>query len=144
MGGHRNPYAVLGLHPSADACAIKRTYRRLIRECHPDIHGPEAAERAAALNDAYAILGDPKQREEFDNDLMNILRGWTGKSRWFGWRAELCLQCGRELHRGEAAYSTTYRSKRHDALYCSNACRQRAYRARKAALRTLDAGKADA
>jgi hypothetical protein len=44
---------------------------------------------------------------------------------------------GRDLWRAD---SPTHRLKRHDAKYCSNACRQKAYRARKNALRLLGPG----
>jgi curved DNA-binding protein CbpA len=143
-----NLYAILGLHPSADQGAVKRTYRRLIRECHPDVaDDPEAAhEYAAAVTAAYEVLGDPKRRAEYDADPWNILNGWTDKARWhyLNPRASACLQCGVEIHRGEAAHSSTGRSRRFDSLYCSNACRQRAYRARKAAIaaarKRLEAG----
>lgn len=61
-GGELNPYAVLGVEPSADEQEIKSTYRRLVREHHPDrliADGmPEefvevANQRLAAINSAY-------------------------------------------------------------------------------------------
>ncbi|MGZ6791297.1 MAG: hypothetical protein ACXVGQ_15435 [Mycobacteriaceae bacterium] len=84
------------------------------------------------------VTGAPeKRRAEFDNDLANILNGWTGRSRWLGFRTKWCAQCGRGIH-GVDSGSPSGRSKRYDALYCSNACRQAAYRARKAALKRLE------
>ena len=132
-----NPYAVLGLQPSASDWAIRRTYKRLIRECHPDVtDDPAAHERAREINAAYAILGDPERRAAFESNLGNILEGWTNLRPLFWVRTRHCLQCGVEIHYSgtDASYSPTYRSKRSDAAYCSNACRQAAYRARKAAM----------
>jgi curved DNA-binding protein CbpA len=140
-----NHYAVLGLQPSADQDAVKRAYRRLIRQCHPDLtDDPEAPAAAARIIAAYEILGDPTRRARYDNDPFRILQGfdWNGTVvLWrvgFGYRTEWCMHCGRDLHRG--VYSPTFRSKRRDALYDSNACRQAAYRARRAAMKRLDAG----
>jgi curved DNA-binding protein CbpA len=136
-----NPYAILGLHPSAGSRAIERTYWRLIRECRPDVAGTEATARAADLASAYAILGDPDRRAEFDSNLGNVLRGWVDK-RWH-WQSEHCPQCGVEIHwrrSGDASYSPTGRKKRRDQLYCSNACRQCASRARQAAVDMLPPG----
>jgi curved DNA-binding protein CbpA len=122
--GRLSPYAVLGLHPSADAWAVKRSYRRLIRELHPDVSDdPETALRAAEVNAAYAILGDPQRCAAFDSDLRNIMMGWTNKSRWWRWRIKWCLQCGRNL--SDDLSSPTHRSKRRDSYYRSNACRQK-------------------
>jgi hypothetical protein len=144
----QNPYAVLGLHPSADTAAVKRTYRRLIRELHPDVNeDPDATAKAAEVIDAYRILGDPERRAAFENNLGNVLRGWTDLGHWndpvlwFRSRIRWCAQCGRDIRLGPGARSPTGRIKRHDARYCSNACRQRAYRARKAAQRLLGGGR---
>jgi hypothetical protein len=98
---------------------------------------PETAARAADVNAAYEILGDPERRAHFDNNLSNILNGWTDRRIWGLYRTLWCAQCGRELHHGDVLSPSRVRGKRKDALYCSNACRQRAYRARKAALKRL-------
>jgi curved DNA-binding protein CbpA len=132
-----NPYEVLGLQPSADDHVIRRTYKRLIRELHPDVNGdPAAAEMAARINAAYQVLGNPERRAAFHSDLGNVLRGWTyvrGRY-WLGYRrVDWCAHCGRRM-------AEVRPFKRTDALYCSNACRQAAYRARKATLKLLNPG----
>jgi curved DNA-binding protein CbpA len=129
----KNPYAVLGLTPSADQVAVKRRYRTLARELHPDVN--DSADAAAAMievNEAYAILTDPERRRRVDRgasawvdylaaNMPGVYRSVLGlyKSRW-------CHQCGVELH----DYSV---DRRADALYHSNACKQKAYRDRKRA-----------
>jgi hypothetical protein len=47
---------------------IKRRYRRLMREVHPDANAadPEATRKAALINRAYETLGDPQRRGEYD------------------------------------------------------------------------------
>lgn len=55
MGADRSAYAVLGLEPGADAAAIERAYRRLIKQHHPDRGGGDTA-RAVELNRAYREL----------------------------------------------------------------------------------------
>ncbi len=61
-------YATLGVPKSADAAAIKRAYRKLAKELHPDRNkdNPRAAERFKAVTAAYDILSDPKKREAYD------------------------------------------------------------------------------
>ncbi len=61
-------YAVLGLSEDADAAAVRRAYRRLARDCHPDANpgDPRAAERFLTLAAAYAVLGHPARRAAYD------------------------------------------------------------------------------
>ena len=55
MGGDQSAYAVLGLEPGADADAVERSYKRLIKEHHPDRAGGNS-ERASDINRAYREL----------------------------------------------------------------------------------------
>lgn len=61
-------YAILGVPESADAEAIKRAYRRLAKQNHPDATGGDKkkTERFKEVNDAYAVLSDVKKRAEYD------------------------------------------------------------------------------
>src|SRR5437879_4073348 len=62
-----DPYATLQVEPSADLEAIHAAYRRLARLHHPDLNPrPEAAERMRAINAAYRVLSDPRQRASYD------------------------------------------------------------------------------
>ncbi len=61
-------YEVLGVSRDADAQEIKRAYRRLARQCHPDVNGgsAEATERFKQISEAYAVLSDPHKRRRHD------------------------------------------------------------------------------
>jgi DnaJ-class molecular chaperone len=61
-------YATLGVPKGADAGAIKRAYRKLAKELHPDQNkgNAKAADRFARVTAAYDILSDAKKREAYD------------------------------------------------------------------------------
>lgn len=61
-------YRTLGLTSSATAEEIKRAYRRLAKELHPDRHPDDAAahERFKEVSSAYSVLGDPERRAAYD------------------------------------------------------------------------------
>jgi hypothetical protein len=61
-------YAVLDLPHTATHDEIKRRYRRLMREVHPDanVHDPDATQKAARINRAFETLGDPARRRTYD------------------------------------------------------------------------------
>lgn len=63
-----NYYLVLGVAENADMEAIKRAYRKLVKECHPDTHpgSKKAEERFKQVSEAYAVLGDENKRREYD------------------------------------------------------------------------------
>ncbi|MCW6035460.1 DnaJ domain-containing protein [Spirulina subsalsa FACHB-351] len=62
-----NPYKVLGLSPHASQGDIKRAYRRLVKQYHPDSQHERANhEKIVQLNAAYEVLGDPQQRSVYD------------------------------------------------------------------------------
>lgn len=64
----RDPYEVLGVNRTATQDDIKKAYRKLARECHPDRNpGDKAAEaRFKEVQDAYDILGDEQKKAQFD------------------------------------------------------------------------------
>jgi curved DNA-binding protein CbpA len=57
-------YAELGVPPGAPADDIKRAYRKLALDVHPDRGGSER--RMRRLNEAWATLGDPEARRAYD------------------------------------------------------------------------------
>jgi curved DNA-binding protein len=66
-----NHWAVLGLDPGADSAALKRAFRQQARRWHPDLNGndPHAEEQFKAVNEAYAVLSDPKRRQQWEQGL---------------------------------------------------------------------------
>lgn len=68
MGQAPDYYAVLGVSRDATPEQIKRAYRRLARQCHPDVAGgdPAAEERFKQLTEAYRVLSDPELRTRYD------------------------------------------------------------------------------
>ena len=61
-------YAALGVAKDADAAAIKKAYRQLARELHPDKNpgNAQAESRFKEVSEAYDVLSDPKRRAEYD------------------------------------------------------------------------------
>ncbi|WP_243091067.1 DnaJ C-terminal domain-containing protein [Thermus neutrinimicus] len=60
-------YAILGVPRNATQEEIKRAYKRLARQYHPDVNkSPEAEERFKEINEAYAVLSDPEKRRVYD------------------------------------------------------------------------------
>jgi curved DNA-binding protein CbpA len=61
-------YVLLEVPPTATLAQIKRAYRRLARKYHPDMNNgdPEAAERFKLITEAYEVLSDPAQRQNYD------------------------------------------------------------------------------
>jgi molecular chaperone DnaJ len=64
----RDPYEVLGLARDADETQIKKAFRKLARELHPDVnaHDPDAEEKFKEAAEAYEILSDPERRSTYD------------------------------------------------------------------------------
>src|SRR5690606_29536300 len=61
-------YKVLGVPKDATEAEIKKAYRKLAREYHPDANkgNAKAEERFKEISEAHDVLGDPKKRKEYD------------------------------------------------------------------------------
>jgi molecular chaperone DnaJ len=64
----RDPYEVLGVARDADETQVKKAFRKLARELHPDVnaHDPQAEEKFKECAEAYEILSDAERRATFD------------------------------------------------------------------------------
>jgi molecular chaperone DnaJ len=84
----RDPYEVLGVERNADGREIKRSFRTLARELHPDVnrHDPEAEEKFKEAAEAYEILSDADRRATFDRFGFEGLesRGFASAAHGFG------------------------------------------------------------
>ena len=64
----RDPYEVLGVARDADEAQVKKAFRSLARELHPDVnrHDPQAEDKFKEAAEAYEILSDPDRRATYD------------------------------------------------------------------------------
>ncbi|CCQ94321.1 co-factor of molecular chaperone [[Clostridium] ultunense Esp] len=63
----RDYYEVLGLNRGASAEEIKKAYRKLARQYHPDVNkAPDAEEKFKEIKEAYEVLSDPQKKASYD------------------------------------------------------------------------------
>ena len=83
---YKDYYKILGVERNADEKEIKKAYRRLARQYHPDVNsGDKAAEaRFKEINEANEVLSDPEKRRKYD-DLGQDYQRWqqTGGASGF-------------------------------------------------------------
>lgn len=104
---HIDYYEILGVARTADQETIKKAYRRLALEYHPDRNpnNPEAEEKFKIINEAYEILSDPQKRREYD------LFGRVGAANTAGsGYADPFVQIIEELFRGAHGGEKRHRS----------------------------------
>lgn len=63
-----NYYEILGVSADADFARIKKAYRRLIKETHPDVN-PQVGKQFHRISKAYNVLRDPLKRSEYNKAL---------------------------------------------------------------------------
>ena len=69
MADKRDYYDVLGVSKTASEDEIKKAYRKMARENHPDLHPDkveECEEKMKEINEAYSVLSDPEKRQRYD------------------------------------------------------------------------------
>lgn len=98
-------YNILGVPKETDIKSIKRAYRKLAKQWHPDrvqeAHKEEAEKKFKIINEAYAVLSDPEKRRQYDNpapdfsfgrspffddnfDPFSVFRDFFGDDHFFG------------------------------------------------------------
>ena len=89
----RDPYEVLGVSRDAGEADVKKAFRRLARELHPDVnrHDPEAEEKFKEAAEAYEILADAERRATYDRYGFDGLesRGFASTAHGFGSFADI-------------------------------------------------------
>ena len=83
-------YETLGVSRDADGDTIKKAYRRLARQLHPDVNpDPETQERFKDVTRAYEVLSDPEKRRMYDlgGDPFNGAGGFAGAGAGFSFTA---------------------------------------------------------
>ncbi len=110
----RNPYDVLGVKPAASEADIRKTFRKLAKQYHPDLNrdDPSAELRFKEINAAYDLLSDAKKRARFDrgeidaagNEIFAHAGGGFGGAGGFGGTRD--FRFTRDFHSGQDGGAT--------------------------------------
>lgn len=117
---YKDYYKTLGVDKNADEKTIKKAYRKLARDYHPDVNpGNQAAEeKFKELNEAYEVLSDPQKRQKYDQ----FGSQWQQYERAGGnmndfWSQWANAAGGRRAPRGGAAYTQTLDPETFEELF---------------------------
>jgi molecular chaperone DnaJ len=67
MATKRDYYEILGISKQATQDEVKRSFRRLAMQYHPDRNkAPDAEQKFKEINEAYEVLSDTKRRQTYD------------------------------------------------------------------------------
>jgi DnaJ-class molecular chaperone len=89
---HKDYYRILSIPRDADSATIKRAYRNLARQYHPDLNGgnPEAEHKFKEISEAYSVLSDAGKRRAYDQHGIDWQQRSEGQDNfnWPGWFGE--------------------------------------------------------
>ncbi len=110
-------YQILGLDKDAGQKQIKQAYRKLAFKYHPDRNKehPETAEKMKRVNEAYAVLSDPKKRGEYD-----MLRQRFGSSAYSQFRnnySEQDIFSGSDINQIFEEMARSFGFRRYDEIF---------------------------
>jgi len=104
-------YQTLGVTKGANSDEIKKAYRKLARELHPDVNpDPQTQEKFKEITEAYDVLSDPQKRQSYDmggsnfgganfgggfSDIMDAFFGGGGSREGARGDAASCSLCHR-------------------------------------------------
>jgi len=71
-------YGILGVDKNASPDEIKKAYRKLSKQFHPDVN-PEGAERFKEIAEAYDTLSNPDKKQKYDNPMSNMFTSRQAK-----------------------------------------------------------------
>ena len=81
----KNYYDILGVKKDATDADIKKKYRKLVRQYHPDVSSaPDSDAKIAEINNAYETIRDKKKRADYDAMLANPFAGQGGGAGFGG------------------------------------------------------------
>jgi curved DNA-binding protein len=105
---YKDYYKILGVEKDATEKQIKSAFRKLARQCHPDLNpnDPQAEARFKDINEAYEVLGDAEKRAKYDQLGADWQRwqgsgGQPGDFDWSRWAS-----AGPGEQRGHVRYAT--------------------------------------
>ena len=98
---YKDYYKILGVEKDANEKEIKKAFRKLARQHHPDVNpdDPKAEERFKEINEAYEVLSDPDKRSKYDR-LGSDWRSWqrSGQPGDFDWGQYTAGRPGDRVH----------------------------------------------
>ncbi len=93
MATERDYYTILGVPRTASDAEVKRAFRKLAQQWHPDVNRDSGAdERFKEINEAYQVLSDPQRRQAYDMfgaAGVNGSGGFAGSQQGFGGFSDL-------------------------------------------------------
>jgi len=105
--GVKNYYHILGVQENAGSDEIKKAYRKLAKQYHPDVNpgNKQAEEKFKEVSEAYEVLSDTRKREQYDNMRRFGMGGKNFDPRGFDFKNFDFGQAGRS-RKGSRGFST--------------------------------------